>query len=159
MQQNYRKGWVAELKIPFSAIRFPNKDEQSWYINFVREVKRNRDKSAWNAIDPQVQGFVNQSGILTGINNIKAPVRLSLSPYFSTYYDVFNDKANDVSAESWSFNGGADLKYGLNDAFTLDMTLIPDFGQVQSDNQILNLTPFETYFVEQRQFLQKEQII
>ena len=146
------KGWVAELKIPFSAIRFPNKDEQSWYINFVREVKRNRDKSAWNAIDPQVQGFVNQSGILTGINNIKAPVRLSLSPYFSTYYDVFNDKANDVSAESWSFNGGADLKYGLNDAFTLDMTLIPDFGQVQSDNQILNLTPFETYFVEQRQF-------
>ncbi|MBK9456920.1 MAG: carbohydrate binding family 9 domain-containing protein [Bacteroidetes bacterium] len=46
------KGWVAELKIPFSAIRFPNKDEQSWYINFVREVKRNRDKSAWNAIDP-----------------------------------------------------------------------------------------------------------
>ena len=99
-----------------------------------------------------MQGFVNQSGILTGINNIKAPVRLSLSPYFSTYYDVFNDKANDVSAESWSFNGGADLKYGLNDAFTLDMTLIPDFGQVQSDNQILNLTPFETYFVEQRQF-------
>ncbi len=145
-------GWVAELKIPYSAIRFPNQDMQSWYINFVREVKRNRDKSAWNAIDPQVDGFINQSGILNGISNIKAPVRLSVSPYFSTYYDVFNDKTNDVRANSWSINGGADLKYGLNDAFTLDMTLVPDFGQVQSDNQVLNLTPFEVFFVEQRQF-------
>jgi len=145
-------GWVAELKIPYSAIRFPNKDVQSWYINFVREVKRNRDKSAWNAIDPQIEGFINQSGILIGITDIKAPVRLSVSPYFSTYFDVFNDKANEVTSHSWSINGGADLKYGLNDAFTLDMTLVPDFGQVQSDNQILNLTPFEIYFVEQRQF-------
>lgn len=145
-------GWIAEIKIPYSAIRFPNKEEQTWYINFVREVKRNRDKSAWNPIDPQIQGFVNQSGLLTGIKDIKAPVRLSLSPYFSTYYDVFRDNDADLTSHSWSFNGGADLKYGLNDAFTLDMTLIPDFGQVQSDNQVLNLTPFETYFVEQRQF-------
>lgn len=145
-------GWVAEIKIPYSAIRFPNKDVQTWYINFIREVKRNRDKSAWNAIDPQVQGFINQSGILTGVQDIKSPVRLSVSPYFSTYFDSFKDKTNDFTSHSWSFNGGADLKYGLNDAFTLDMTLVPDFGQVQSDNQILNLTPFETYFVEQRQF-------
>jgi hypothetical protein len=146
------QGWIAEMKIPYSAIRFPNKEEQSWYINFVREVKRNRDKSAWNAIDPQIQGFVNQSGILTGIRDIKAPVRLSLSPYFSTYYDTFNDKEAGVTSDSWSVNGGADVKYGLNDAFTLDMTLVPDFGQVQSDNQVLNLTPFEVFFVEQRQF-------
>ncbi len=145
-------GWVAELKIPYSAIRFPNEKEQTWGINFVREVKRNRDKSAWNPIDPEIQGFINQSGILKGINDIEAPLRLSVSPYVSAYYDVYSDFENDITSHSTSFNGGADLKVGLNDAFTLDMTLIPDFGQVQSDNQILNLTPFETYFVEQRQF-------
>ncbi|MFN0275754.1 MAG: DUF5916 domain-containing protein [Chitinophagales bacterium] len=148
----YADGWCAEIKIPYSAIRFPNEASQTWGINFVREVKRNRDKSSWNKIDPEVQGFVNQSGILKGIENIEAPVRLSISPYFSAYYDVYTDKVNDVTSTGTSFNGGADLKYGLNDAFTLDMTLIPDFGQVQSDNQVLNLTPFETYFVEQRQF-------
>ncbi|MBC8047658.1 MAG: carbohydrate binding family 9 domain-containing protein, partial [Fimbriimonadaceae bacterium] len=145
-------GWCAEIKIPYSAIRFPNEMSQTWGINFVREVKRNRDKSSWNKIDPEIQGFVNQSGILNGIENIEAPVRLSISPYFSAYYDIYSDNANDITSTGTSFNGGADLKYGLNDAFTLDMTLIPDFGQVQSDNQILNLTPFETYFVEQRQF-------
>lgn len=145
-------GWVAELKIPYSALRFPNETVQTWAINFVREVKRNRDKSSWNKIDPEVPGFVNQSGVLKGIENIEAPVRLSLSPYFSAYYDLYSDPLNDITSKGTSFNGGADLKYGLNDAFTLDMTLIPDFGQVKSDNQVLNLTPFETYFVEQRQF-------
>ncbi len=145
-------GWSVEIKIPYSAIRFPNEQIQTWGINFVREVKRDRDKSSWNPINPEIQGFVNQAGILNGIENIEAPVRLSVSPYISAYYDMYNDQENDIRSNSTSFNGGADLKYGLNDAFTLDMTLIPDFGQVQSDNQILNLTPFETYFVEQRQF-------
>lgn len=145
-------GWCVEMKLPYSALRFPSEDVQTWGINFVREVKRNRDKSAWNKVDPEIQGFVNQCGVLHGIENIEAPVRLSISPYLSAYYDLYTDKQNDISSDGTSFNGGADLKYGLNDAFTLDMTLIPDFGQVQSDNQILNLTPFETYFVEQRQF-------
>lgn len=145
-------GWVAELRIPYSAIRFPNQPEQTWSINYIREVKRNRDKSSWNYIDPQISGIVKQGGLLLGIKDIEPPVRLSVSPYFSAYYDVYADKANNITSNAWSFNGGADLKYGLNDAFTLDMTLIPDFGQVQSDNQVLNLTPFETYYVEQRQF-------
>ncbi|MEZ5013258.1 MAG: DUF5916 domain-containing protein [Chitinophagales bacterium] len=145
-------GWIVEIKIPYSAIRFPNAPEQTWGLNFVREVKRVRDKSSWNRIDPEINGFVNQAGKLTGIKDIEAPVRLSISPYLSAYYDIYADKNTGTTSTATSFNGGADLKYGLNDAFTLDMTLIPDFGQVQSDNQVLNLTPFETYFVEQRQF-------
>ena len=145
-------GWSVEIKIPYSAIRFPNEAVQTWGINFVREVKRVRDKSSWNPINPEISGFVNQCGTITGIENIEAPVRLSVSPYISAYYDIYSDQSIDLNSHSTSFNGGADLKYGLNDAFTLDMTLIPDFGQVQSDNQVLNLTPFETYFVEQRQF-------
>ncbi len=145
-------GWSVEIKIPYSAIRFPNESEQTWGINFVREVKRVRDKSSWNPIDPEIPGFVNHSGILLGIKDIEAPLRLSVSPYISAYYDIYNDNAENIRSTATSFNGGADLKYGLNDAFTLDMTLIPDFGQVQSDNQVLNLTPFETFFEEQRQF-------
>jgi hypothetical protein len=145
-------GWVAEIKIPFSAIRFPNQEVQEWGIQFFREVNRNRDKSSWNRINPEIQGFIPHSGILKGIEGIEAPMRLSLTPYLSGYYDNYNDKPNGISSNSVSYNGGADLKYGLNDAFTLDMTLIPDFGQVQSDNQVLNLTPFEVYFVERRQF-------
>lgn len=145
-------GWCVEMKIPYSALRFPNKEKQTWAIQFVREVKRHRDKSSWEPQDPEIQGFTNQMGLLSGIEDIKAPVRLSVSPYFSSYYNMYADKENALHSDSWQFNGGADLKYGLNDAFTLDMTLVPDFGQVQSDNQVLNLTPFETYFVEQRQF-------
>lgn len=146
------KGWVVEMKIPYSAIRFPNQDAQEWGLQFFREVNRSRDKSTWSPIDPEIAGFTLQQGTLLGVNGIEAPIRLSLTPYLSAYYDVFNDRPNDQVSHATSYNGGADLKYGLNDAFTLDMTLIPDFGQVQSDNQVLNLTPFEVYFVERRQF-------
>ncbi|MFN3939601.1 MAG: DUF5916 domain-containing protein, partial [Chitinophagales bacterium] len=146
------EGWVAEIRIPFSAIRFPKKEVQEWGVQFFRDRKSTRDKSGWSYLDPEVNGWVQQAGVLKGIENIEAPVRLSVSPYLSAYYNIYNDKPNDIISTGTSLNGGMDLKYGINDAFTLDMTLIPDFGQVQSDNLILNLTPFETYFVEQRQF-------
>ena len=116
------------------------------------EVNRSRDKSTWSPIDPEIAGFTLQQGTLLGVNGIEAPIRLSLTPYLSAYYDVFNDRPNDQVSHATSYNGGADLKYGLNDAFTLDMTLIPDFGQVQSDNQVLNLTLLRCIFVERRQF-------
>lgn len=146
------QGWVAEIRIPFSAIRFPKKDVQEWGVQFFRDTKHSRDKSSWSYVNPEISGWLQQAGKLKGIENIEAPLRLSVTPYVSAYYDVYNDKPNDLTSTATSFNGGADLKYGINDAFTLDMTLIPDFGQVQSDNQILNLTPFEVYFNENRQF-------
>jgi hypothetical protein len=106
----------------------------------------------WNPVDPKISGFVNQEGLWTGIEKIEAPVRLSFSPYFSTYVNHYPDK--DPATKDWSssVNGGMDLKYGISDAFTLDMTLIPDFGQVQSDNRVLNLTPFEVRYNEYRPF-------
>lgn len=146
------QGWVAEIRIPYSAIRFPKKDIQEWGIQFFRDVKHNRDKSSWSYVNPEESGWLKQAGELKGIENIEAPVRLSVSPYVSAYYDIYNDKPADITSTGTSFNYGADLKYGISDAFTLDMTLIPDFGQVQSDNQILNLTPFEVYYNENRQF-------
>lgn len=144
--------WVAEFRIPYSALRFPEEPEQTWRINFGRFVTHNRQKSFWSEIDPEVNGFLNQAGLLSGIKNIEPPIRLALYPYVAAYYENYNAKTDDPSENSYGFNGGMDLKYGINDAFTLDMTLVPYFGQVQSDAQVLNLSPFEVRFDENRQF-------
>jgi hypothetical protein len=145
-------GWYIEMKIPFAALRFAEKNEQVWGVNFSRNIRRYREDSHWNYINPLISGEVNQYGNLIGLKNIKSPIRLSLTPYISGYYNRYDDVKNDIHEQQTSFNGGMDLKYGINEAFTLDMTLIPDFGQVQSDNQVLNTTPFEVRFNEFRQF-------
>jgi hypothetical protein len=146
------KNWYVEMKIPYSAIRFPKKDVQQWGINFARKIRRIREFNFWNPVDPAVNGIVNQFGELTGVSNIESPFRLSFSPYVSAYLEHYPYNIDGQSNYSRSFNGGMDVKYGINDAFTLDMTLIPDFGQTQSDNQVLNLSPFEVRFNENRQF-------
>ena len=140
-------GWTVEMEIPYSAIRFPRTEVQEWGINFWREVKRNREISTLNYIDKKVDGIINQSGLLTGIRGIKPPLRLSLEPYLSGY----TEKNPETD---WSFRAsyGADVKLGLSESFTLDMTLIPDFGQVESDDIIIDLSPFEVYYSEKRQF-------
>jgi hypothetical protein len=145
------QGWVAEFKIPYSALRFPEKAEQVWDINFARSIRRIRELSYWQEVNPEVLGIVNQSGKLTGIRDIAPPIRLFLYPYAVAYGEIDTDNAGQLRTGS-SFNAGMDLKYGINDAFTLDMALIPDFGQVRSDNRVLNLSPFEVFFEEQRQF-------
>ena len=150
--QLVQDGWTFEMKIPYSALRFISKENQSWGLNITRNRKKVGRQFMWNPTDPKVNGFINQEGLWTGIEKIQAPVRLSFSPYFSTYVNHFPSGAKTNTNWSSSVNGGMDVKYGINDAFTLDMTLIPDFGQVRSDNQILNLTPFEVKYQENRPF-------
>lgn len=142
------EGWMAEIEIPYSALRFPGTDKQTWGINFVREIRRIREISHWSFVDKKIDGVLNQAGILTGIENIRPPLRLSFEPYLSSTL------LKDPGQDKWDakFNGGMDLKYGLSESFTLDMTLIPDFSQVPSDDQVVNLGPFETYYSEKRQF-------
>ena len=144
--------WVAEIRIPYSAIRFSKNTEQVWGINFCRQRRSTRQKFFWNEVKPQVDGFVNQWGLLTGIRDIKPPLRLSLTPYVSSYVNHYPFNEQGRKNTSTSFNGGADVKWGINESFTLDATLVPDFGQVQSDNQVLNLSPFEVQFNENRGF-------
>ena len=140
------KGWIAEFRIPYSVLRFPKKDIQEWGINFTRQIRRYRELSNWNPVKPTEQGFVHQSGILNGVSNIDSPLRLSFSPYVSSALNNYGGK------NYFSVNGGADVKYGINESFTMDMTLIPDFGQVRSDDKILNISPFEIRYDEQRGF-------
>ncbi len=143
-------GWVVEIKIPYMSLRFSKKDVQDWGINFYRFMRRINEASYWNAINPQQNGFVNQFGLIKGFQNLNPPLRLSLLPYVSTGYSTI--PTNNGTINTFLKNGGMDVKYGVNESFTLDMTLIPDFGQVQSDNVILNLSPFELQFNENRPF-------
>ena len=141
-------GWIIEIKLPYSALRFPKIENQVWGINMWRNNLRKREYSTWSWVDNKTQDIFRFYGKLTGIKNIKPPLRLSFSPYLSGYVE------KDASKKDWSyfFRGGMDVKWGINESYTLDMMLIPDFGQVQSDDIILNLSPFEVRYDEKRQF-------
>ncbi|OXB23398.1 hydrolase [Flavobacterium tructae] len=141
------KGWAVEIKIPYAALRFSAADKQTWGINFFREIRRERKKYTWNLIDTKIGTFTQQNGNLEGIVNIKPPTRLFFMPYASYYLN-----ASDGQKTYGTLKGGMDIKYGINDAFTLDAILIPDFGQTKYDDQILNLGPFEQQFNENRAF-------
>ncbi len=140
-------GWDVEMKIPYAALRFSTEKKQTWGLNFYREIKRDNQQYNWNMIRNEISSESNQAGILEGIENIKTPTRLFLIPYSSFYLN--SNKSLKTYGE---IRGGLDLKYGINDAFTLDAILIPDFGQVKFDNVELNLSAFEQVFSENRPF-------
>ena len=143
-------GWVAEIKIPLSAIRFSKKDIQDWGINFARFTRKENENSIWNSINPNISGELNQWGVWAGLNNIKPPTRLSFLPYLSGGFRISPTAKGNVT--EFLKSGGMDVKYGVSEGFTLDMTLIPDFAQVQSDNVFLNLSPFQIKFDDYRPF-------
>ena len=148
----HNDGWSFEMRIPYSALRFSNRDNQVWGLNFTRRRNKTGQQYFWNPVNPNVNGLMNQEGLWTGVEKIHPPLRLSFSPYFSTYLNHYPYETQEVKDWTSSVNGGMDVKYGITEGFTLDMTLIPDFGQVQSDNQVLNLTPFEVKYNENRPF-------
>ena len=140
--------WTVEYKIPYAVLRFKSSDIQEWGINFFRKSTSLNEDSFWNPIDPEINGFLNQAGEVKNLEDIKTPTRLFFYPYVSTVLS----RSTETGFVTPQLNGGMDIKYGINDAFTLDMTLIPDFSGVRSDNQVLNLSPFEVRFDENRQF-------
>ncbi len=141
-------GWIVEYKIPYSALRFPKTDVQVWGLNFFRNIARYRENTSWSYINNEKQGWIRQQGTLHGVKNVVPPLRLSVTPYVSTYVEKSPENANWMNF----YRAGMDLKYGINESYTLDMMLIPDFGQVQSDEVVLNLSPFEVFYDEKRQF-------
>lgn len=139
-------GWVVEMKIPYAALRFSSEKKQTWGLNFFRDINRDRQQFTWNLIDNKITNESVQAGLLEGIENIDTPTRLFLIPYSSFYLN-----SNQIQTKG-ELKGGLDIKYGINDAFTLDAIMIPDFGQTVFDNVILNLGPFEQQFAENRPF-------
>ena len=147
-----KDGWTVEMKIPYFSLRFSKSSVQDWGINFLRFSRLNNEAAFWNEVNPNKNGFVNQFGYLKGSERTGTPpLRLSLSPYISGGYRSDPQKKGGYDNQ-WLTSGGVDVKYGINESFTLDATLIPDFGQVISDNVVNNISPFEQQFKENRQF-------
>lgn len=140
------EGWTVEIKIPYSELRFPDGEKQVWGLNFFRMKKKHGEFYSWSYVDRAVGEWLQHNGELHGIQDIEPPTRLSFMPYISGYVDDSEGESN------FSYSLGMDLKYGINESFTLDMTLIPDFGQTTFDELVLNLGPFEVRYDENRQF-------
>jgi len=147
-------GWIAEMKIPYSALRFAGSQSQEWGMQITRSIRRYREINQWALEMPETKNDLPYWGLLSGIRNIKPPLRLSATPYVLLQAEHFPNPSveKDIST---SFGGGMDLKLGMNESYTLDMSLLPDFSQVQSDNKVKNLSAFETVYEEQRPFFKE----
>ncbi len=140
------KGWYAEFRIPYNALRFPEVNVQDWSINFYRRLQSRNQTHTWSFINNTVGQQTQYNGLVTGVRDIDPPVRLTFFPFVQGLASY-----EDGQTET-NFSAGMDVKYGLSDSFTLDATLIPDFGQAAFDEVQLNLGPFEQTFAENRQF-------
>ena len=141
------EGWSLEMVIPYSALRFPEKEIQLWGLNFGRKIESLDETYVWSPVNVNELEYHESNGTLMGINNISPPVRLFFYPYVQSSVNL--QKGLEPAA---SYTAGMDVKYGLSSSFTLDASLIPDFGQVAFDNVELNLGPFEQEFSENRAF-------
>lgn len=149
-------GWTAEMKIPLSQLRFSSKEEeQSWGVNFQRRISRKGEVSFWAPTPQSETGIVSQFGRLVGIQNLSKPKRLEVVPYISS--ELTRLPASNTSNPYFKRNEltagiGGDIKYGLTTDLTLTATINPDFGQVEADPAVINLSANENFFSERRPF-------
>ena len=150
----YLDGWSAEFEIPFNALRFAEQagDDMEWGINFRRYISRKHETDEWVMIPRSERLQISRWGIMEGVKNITPPLHLSLAPYVSGASTFHPSNVPWSNRSDRLFRGGLDLKYGITRNFTLDGTVYPDFGQVEVDQAILNLTVFETLYPEKRPF-------
>jgi hypothetical protein len=150
------QGWTAEYRIPLSQLRFTTDGTSAlvWGVQFIRDIARYEERSLWSEIPAGERAFVSRMGELHGLSAIPAPRRLELRPYVLTRLerapgDAANPfyRENDPGAEV-----GLDVMYGLGPNLTLTATINPDFGQVEVDPAVVNLSAFETFFPERRPF-------
>ncbi|MFI5311377.1 MAG: DUF5916 domain-containing protein [Gemmatimonadales bacterium] len=145
------KGWTAEYRIPLSQLRFPQADTHTFGFTIWRDVARSSIRASWPVQRRSKPGMVSQFGEISGFDHIATPGRLEVTPY-TVAKDLTATRANDTFGRMQQMTGGADIKYGLTSNLTVDATVNPDFGQVEADPSVLNLTAFETYLQERRPF-------
>lgn len=146
--------WVAEMKIPLSQLRFPEKEEHVWGLHIWRWFQRYNEEDQWNVFSNEAPSWVDHYGELHGIKNLKNVRRIELLPYGMGRQKYYPEIAGNPYADGTDtdFNLGLDGKIGVSSNFTLDFTFNPDFGQVEADPSSLNLTSYETFFDEKRPF-------
>ncbi|MDR2496019.1 MAG: carbohydrate binding family 9 domain-containing protein [Tannerellaceae bacterium] len=149
------KGWYAEMSIPLSQLRYaPSEGEQQWGFTAIRVIDRKKEQTFLHLIPQINNGFVHSFGRLEGIAALPRSRRIELTPYVTARHQLYQkEEGNPYSKGSETgFGAGLDGKIGLSSDFTLDFTINPDFGQVEADPSNMNLTAFETYYVEKRPF-------
>jgi hypothetical protein len=147
------EGWTAEMHIPFSQLRFNAQAEQTWGLELTRNVADKSERIQWVLIPVAAAGFSSHFGRLEGIAGIPPARRLELLPYVASDLTYrANVSPRNPFDDKLGGRAGGDLKYGLGPNLTLDATINPDFGQVEADPAVVNLTAFETIFEERRPF-------
>lgn len=142
------EGWVVEMEIPLSMLRFSHGSTDRWGVNFYRNIQRLSEVDEWEHIPRSVRDYVANYGELEGVQDLAAPRNIQVIPYSLSK----RGSGADSAATPSSFDVGSDFKIGLGSNVTLDATINPDFGQVESDPAVLNLTTFETIYPEKRPF-------
>ena len=144
------EGWTAEFRVPFNQLRFPAAADHTFGFAVWRDIARYNERISWPLYRRSRTGLVSQWGEVTGFNGIASPRRLEVLPY-SVATDAPRPTANGFSRQQ-NLALGADVKYGITSNLTLDATVNPDFGQVEADPAVLNLSAFEQFFEERRPF-------
>ena len=138
----HENGWSIEYRFPFSIFSFEANSNQDWGFFVARHIQYKQEETQWPCVPFGVEGFVPYYGVMKGISDIPSPKKIEALPYLLSGN---TDKVNTSSV-------GIDLKYGFSARSSLNLTFNPDFGQVETDPSVLNLTAFETQFQEKRKF-------
>lgn len=146
-------GWVAEIRIPWSQLRY-DRTRDEWGIQVVRYIQRKQEEDVLAYIPKEEGGSVNRYGHLRGMRNLPAPRRIEIIPYAAARAEYTPGQAGNPFRDGNDYfgSGGADLRLGLTSNLTLETTINPDFGQVEVDPAVVNLSAFETFFDEKRPF-------
>ena len=148
-------GWTAEFRIPFSQLRYANTENHTFGFGVWRDIERYKERTSWPLYRSSQSGISSQLGELVGVRGIASFHRLEVVPYVVAK-SLSVAQTSPPNANGWDrsqrLTGGADIKYGITPNLTLDATVNPDFGQVEADPSVVNLTAFETFFQERRPF-------
>ncbi|MFT5236716.1 MAG: hypothetical protein ACI9M9_000303 [Flavobacteriaceae bacterium] len=147
-------GWSAEMRIPLSQLRFGNDKEQVWGLQSTRRYFRNEERSLWQRVEANAPGWVSEFGELRGIKSIKPQKQIEIQPYLLGQLDTYPEEGGNPFQDGTDFSGtgGVDAKIGITNDLTLDLTINPDFGQVDADPGAIALDGFEIFFQERRPF-------
>ncbi|MGD8305372.1 MAG: DUF5916 domain-containing protein [Ignavibacteria bacterium] len=148
------KGWTAEVRIPFTQLRFKEADKMVWGLNLNRDIKRKQEMSFYVMVPNNESGFTSRFADLVGLDGIKSRQRFEILPYLVQKVQYLRHDADDPYYKSKQYKTlfGADLKMSFGSNLNLDVTINPDFGQVEVDPAVINLSAFETFYDEKRPF-------
>ncbi|HKK42679.1 MAG TPA: DUF5916 domain-containing protein [Bacteroidales bacterium] len=148
-------GWVAEMKIPLSQIRFKKNSADKWGLQVARLIYRKNEFDYWQHIPKDAPGLIHMFGELNGLERIIPRKIFDITPYLLSRVETYKAERENPfrsSGRNYSYNAGVDSKIGVTNNITLDLTFNPDFGQVEADPSVVNLSAFETFYKEQRPF-------